>query len=330
MIHFSCKWCGKRYHAPARYAGRSEACKDCGKPVFVPKQSMASGPALQFACPRCGKRYRTSARYAGVKQACRGCGELIAAPERPATAPAAGNGPPVDSPFEIEPSTEAKKLAELEAFLDLPPFELVPTADDFPDAPLLDDDAPPEAGPPALAAKSPPVPVAPPLIPVAAAPPPVATMVPAPPPVATIVPAAPQALYVPPPPPVAAPPVVVSPPMFAPPTPTPPAPRVEDLPQAPLVESVSEPLPPPRPEPPPKPKGCPHCGAEGSYNLHSRSPLGILAMLFGTLGGLGALCLAEDDWRYGIAAGVAFAVAVGGAFLKRWTIICSGCERRLY
>jgi hypothetical protein len=53
-------------------------------------------------------------------------------------------------------------------------------------------------------------------------------------------------------------------------------------------------------------------------------------MLFGTVGGLAALCFLDQDWRYAIAAGVAFAIAIGGAFHKRWTIICSGCERRLY
>jgi hypothetical protein len=103
---------------------------------------------------------------------------------------------------------------------------------------------------------------------------------------------------------------------------------MEDLPEAPVIEP--EPLPPARPEPAPKPKGCPHCGAQGSYNLHARSPLGILAMLVGTAGGLAALCFVEEDQRYGIAAGTAFAFAILGAFLKRWTIICSGCERRLY
>jgi hypothetical protein len=53
-------------------------------------------------------------------------------------------------------------------------------------------------------------------------------------------------------------------------------------------------------------------------------------MLLGTVGGMSALCFLEDDWRYGIAAGVAFAIATAGAFHKQWTIICSGCERRLY
>jgi hypothetical protein len=68
----------------------------------------------------------------------------------------------------------------------------------------------------------------------------------------------------------------------------------------------------------------------GSYNLHSRSPLGILMMLVGAFGGLAALAFVEKDWRYGIAAGAGFVLALVGAFRKRWTIICSQCERRLY
>lgn len=348
MIHFSCKWCGKRYHAPERFAGRSESCKECGKPVFVPKASNVQ-PTLQFSCPRCGKRYRTRPRYAGVKQACRGCGEMIAAPEKPGPSVAAGASsgtPPVDSPFEIEPSTEAQKLAQLEAFLDLPPFELVPATDELPDAEFVDDDVP-EAPVPGAAAPimPPPAPsVAPPVatVPPPVAPAPVAALAPKPP-VAILVPPPPQAVYVPPapppqaayvPPPPPAPPPPPPPPraMVAPPPPPPPAvPRVEDLPEAPLVDSEpSLELPPPKPDPPPKPKGCPYCGTEGTYNLHARSPLGILAMLFGTFGGVAALLFVEQDWRYGIPAGVAFVIAIIGAFLKRWTIICSGCERRRY
>jgi hypothetical protein len=320
MIHFSCKWCGKRYHAPARYAGRSEACKDCGKPVFVPKKSMVLGPPLLFACPRCGKRYRTSARHAGVKQACRGCGDLIAAPERPSAATASA-GQPLDSPFELDPTSEAQKLAEMEAYLDLPPFELIPTADEFPDAVFVDEDAPE----PVAAAKPPPIPPAPP------PPPPVAALAPRPP-VAAFVPPPPQAVCIPPPPPAPSPPppAPAPPPVVLPapaPVAPPPPPRMGDLPEAPLIEPIQEPLPAARPE---KPKGCRHCGAQGSYNLHARSPLGVLAMLVGTMGGLAALCFVEEDWRYGLAAGGAFGIAIGGAFLKRWTIICSGCERRLY
>jgi hypothetical protein len=264
-------------------------------------------------------------------------------PEQPAGATNT-NAPPVESPFEIPPTTEAQKLAALEAFLDVPPFELIPGADDLPDAAFVDDDEAPEApvsG--AAAAKAPPSapPAAPPPPKVVPPPAPVATFVP-PPPVAAIVPPAPPATYVPPPPPTAPPPPpsavtaprpAVAPPAAPPATPPPPpaAPRLEDLPEAPIIPSEpSLDLPPPKPDPPPKPKGCPYCGVEGTYNLHARSPLGILLMLFGTLGGVASLILTEEDRRYGIAAGVCFLAAIIGAFLKRWTIICAGCERRRY
>lgn len=339
MIHFSCKWCGKRYHASSRHAGRSHPCKECGKPVFVPRKSLV-GRMLSFACPGCGKRYRTQARYAGVKQACRGCGAMMEAPhpDRPAPAATADVGAAApNSPFEIDPSSEAQKLAELEAYLDVPPFELIPTAEDLPDAALLDEDVPaapvtPTVPPPSAAARPPVAALVPP--------PPMATFVPPPPPVAAIVPPPPVAAIVPPPTPPSPPsppPAPVVPPSPPPASPAPPrAPTPAELMETPvvavepLVPMIEEPAP-ARPEPPPPPpRGCRYCGTEGSYNLHSRSPLGVLLMLLGTAGGLGALCLVEEDWRYGIAAGVAFAIAIGGAFLKRWTVICSGCERRLY
>jgi hypothetical protein len=303
MIHFSCKWCGKRYRASARHVGQADACKECGRPVYVPRKSSASAPTLQFACPRCGKRYRTHPRYAGVKQACRGCGEMIVAPTpvRANPVPPASDKPEANAAFEAERAEQARKLAELEAFLDVPPFELLPTADDLPEASLLEDDEGNDEE--------------------AAGPPPVALLVP-PPPVAAIVPPPPLGVF----PPTAAPALVTLPA-------SPPEPAIERGEAAlPPPESASaEPAPsPPAPEPPPLKKGCSYCGAEGSYNLHSRSPLGVLGMLLGSAGGLAALCFVEQDWRYGIAAGVGFAFAVGGAFLKRWTVICAGCERRRY
>jgi hypothetical protein len=146
----------------------------------------------------------------------------------------------------------------------------------------------------------------------------------------------PEAVVAPPPPlaQVAPPPVAqVAPPPAPVPAPPPVKPAVVEPTVAPVVEAKApgEPPPPPRPEPAPPPKkGCPHCGSLGSYNLHSRSPLGILMMLFGTFGGLTALAFVEKDWRYGLAAGTGFVAALIGAFLKRWTVICAQCERTLY
>ena len=57
--------------------------------------------------------------------------------------------------------------------------------------------------------------------------------------------------------------------------------------------------------------------------------IGLLAGLTGTGGGLYTFRLVESDWRYGVGTLALFGIAIVGAFMRRFILICSRCERRI-
>ncbi|GIW80522.1 MAG: hypothetical protein KatS3mg105_2329 [Gemmatales bacterium] len=138
MIHFHCKWCGKRYRTEEKNAGRNNLCKRCGRPVWVPI------PELRFACPRCGKRYRTEAQHAGLTLPCRDCGEPVTAPRRPDLSPEVLRRLPKGSElpkfFAIEAESQPPPAIDASPFELAPDPNLPPLAEvmvDFPDLSIL-------------------------------------------------------------------------------------------------------------------------------------------------------------------------------------------------
>lgn len=307
MIRFSCKWCGKRYRAPDHCAGRADHCHSCGKPVWVPQQY------LHFICG-CGKKYRTPVKYAGRTLPCRQCGSPVTAPEMapkdppPAPLPAGVVPVPANSPFELDqqPMPRLPDMDDLayEMLADVPqPYFHADLGDFQLDEPLEiaeEDPAPPPARMPIASpyvarSETPTEPLPPQELPVA-------TPAPMPTPVAAPAPLAPAAFVH----------------------------RPEEY--ALEAPSVEQPIPetPKKPEPPKKQKGCRHCGCESAYTVHGRSPVGILLMIAGAAGGVAAASIIQDNWLSVLVTLALFAVAVAGSFMRRWIMVCSKCERRIY
>lgn len=291
MIHFSCKWCGKRYRAPDDCAGRADYCHECGRPVWVPQKH------LHFACHGCGKKYRTPLKYAGATLPCRDCGQFVTAPRPAVKDPpppprhAAAYVPPADSPFELDPQPTAR----LGDDLDLVAYELLGDPDAIPDVADIDlvdfqiESSPPIDSQGRAPVVSPEIPVGRPYVPAA-----------------------------PPPLPPAAPPSLEQP--F----------RFHKQEQAHFEGTAELPKLPYGPEPIRKQKGCRHCGCETAYTMESHSPVGIILMLAGAGGGLATFRLMEKDWRFGLATLALFGIAIMGGFMRRWVMLCSNCERRIY
>lgn len=366
MIHFTCKWCGKHYRAPEHRAGRIGHCKKCGRPICAPAKTddlrftcpscgknyrtSAAYAGLTLPCRSCGQP--VTAPSAAEQEGAPPIPELL----RGENFSPAG---PISSPFELDWPIDPLPEAMPQPLPDLSPFEL--TAE-----PKLPAAQPPSAAPaPPAPASIPASDSLPPgLILV-----PVATPKPAPfapfqssrrpiqPPV-DFTPGSPQAL--------SSPTKATDPPADAPPPPPillsnpVPAeasavlsPEAEPYPELPSTEMVggalpiSAPFPPvnkqsigrtalenrpsvaPPPSAPVKKQGCSRCGTSAVHTLQSRSPLGIFLMLAGTVGGLIAASMFDRNWLFGLGAGLLFLLAVLGSFLKRWIIVCAGCDRRL-
>jgi len=82
--------CGKKVKFPAKYAGRTGRCPQCGKPIAIPQasSSTAAESAMQssgidgmirFSC-KCGKKIRVPGKYSGKTGRCPQCHARIVIP----------------------------------------------------------------------------------------------------------------------------------------------------------------------------------------------------------------------------------------------------------
>ncbi|TWT96819.1 hypothetical protein Pla108_25930 [Botrimarina colliarenosi] len=83
-VSFACGACGKKFSAPARFAGRSAKCAACGAAVTVPgKPADPFADLIGFGCRLCGTRMHAPSRHIGRKAKCPDCETLTVVPERP-------------------------------------------------------------------------------------------------------------------------------------------------------------------------------------------------------------------------------------------------------
>ncbi len=82
--------CGKKVKFPAKYAGRTGSCPQCGRAIAIPQasssaaaesamQSRAADGMIRFSC-KCGKKIKVPNKYSGKAGKCPQCGAKIVIP----------------------------------------------------------------------------------------------------------------------------------------------------------------------------------------------------------------------------------------------------------